>query len=115
MKNLAGFIYHYNSLTLKLFPAGKHNEIDWNNIAFSDANFDFYLLKDSGASEKSYVEYSTESDYNINPLRLKETVRYKCQISDSDNPDKKENYKLHFKNERKVFLLQSKEIQTAFL
>ena len=43
MKNLAGFIYHYDSLTLKLFPAGKHNEIDWKSIAFSDGNFDFYL------------------------------------------------------------------------
>ena len=51
MKNLTGFIYHYNSLSLKLFPAGKHNEIDWNNIAFSDGNFDFYLLKDSEAGE----------------------------------------------------------------
>lgn len=109
MKNLAGFIYHYNFHTLKLFPAGKHNEIDWNNIAFSDGNFYFYLLKDSGASEKSYVEYSTESDYNINPLRLKETVRYKCQISDSANPDKKENYNLHFKNESNKFLKTEKD------
>lgn len=109
MKNLASFIYHYNSLSLKLFPAGKYNEIDWNNIAFSDGIFDFFLLKDSGASEKSYVEYSTDSDYNINPLRLKETVRYKCQISDSDNPDKKENYKLHFKNESNKLLKTEKD------
>ena len=115
MKNLAGFIYHYNSLTLKLFPAGKHNEIDWNNIAFSDGNLDFYLLKDSGASEKSYVEYSTESDYNINPLRLKETVRYKFQISDSDNPDKKENYKLHFKNESNKFLKTEKDDEKSIV
>lgn len=115
MKNLAGFIYHYNSLSLKLFPAGKHNEIDWNNIAFSDGNFDFYLLKDSEAGEKSYVEYSTESDYNINPLRLKETVRYKCQISDSDNPDKKENYKLHFKNESNKLLKTEKDDEKSIV
>ena len=115
MKNLAGFIYHYNSLSLELFPAGKHNEIDWNNIAFSDGNFDFYLLKDSGAGEKSYVEYSTESDYNINPLRLKETVRYKCQISDSDNPDKKENYKLHFKNESNKLLKTEKDDEKSIV
>ena len=115
MKNLAGFIYHCNSLTLKLFPAGKHNEIDWNNIAFSDGNFDFFLLKDSGTSEKSYVEYSTESDYNINPLRLKETVRYKCQISDSDNPDKKENYKFHFKNESNKFLKTEKDDEKSIV
>lgn len=115
MKNLAGFMYHYNSLSLKLFPAGKHNEIDWNNIAFSDGNFDFYLLKDSGAGEKSYVEYSTESDYNINPLRLKETVRYKCQISDSNNPDKKENYKLHFKNESNKFLKTEKDDEKSIV
>ena len=115
MKNLAGFIYHYNSLSLKLFPAGMHNEIDWNNIAFSDGNFDFYLLRDSGASEKSYVEYSTDSDYNINPLRLKETVRYKCQISDSDNPDKKENYKLHFKNESNKFLKTEKDDEKSIV
>ncbi len=115
MKNLAGFIYHYNSLSLKLFPAGKHNQIDWSNIAFSDGNFDFFLLKDSGASEKSYVEYSTDSDYNINPLRLKETVRYKCQISDSDNPDKKENYKLHFKNESNKFLKTEKDDEKSIV
>ena len=85
----AAFVYHVDfAFTLKLFPAGKHNEIDWSNIVYSDGNFDFYLLKDSGAKEKSYVEYSTDSEYNINPLRLKETVRYKCQISDSDNQDK---------------------------
>ena len=115
MKNLAGFIYHYNSLSLKLFPAGKHNEIDWNNIAFSDGNFDFYLLTDSGAGEKSYVEYSTESDYNINPLRLKETVRYKCQISDSGNPEKKEDYKLHFKNESNKLLKTEKDDEKSIV
>ncbi|MBR1639096.1 MAG: DUF2357 domain-containing protein, partial [Treponema sp.] len=115
MKNLAGFIYHFKSLSLKLFPAGKHNEIDWNNIAFSDGNFDFYLLKDSGAGEKSYVEYSTESDYNINPLRLKETVRYKCQISDSANPDKNEDYKLHFKNESNKLLKTEKDDEKSIV
>ena len=115
MKNIAGFIYHYNSLSLKLFPAGKHNEIDWNNIAFSDGNFDFFLLKDSGASEKSYVEYSTESDYNINPLRLKETVRYKCQISDSDNSDKNEDYNIHFKNESNKLLKTEKDDEKSIV
>ena len=115
MKNLAGFICHCNFLTLKLFPAGKHNEIDWNNIAFSDGNFDFYLLKDSEANEKSYVEYSAESEYNINPLRLKETVRYKCQISDSANSDKKENYKLHFKNESNKLLKTEKDDEKSIV
>ena len=96
MKNLAGFIYHYNSLELKVFPAGKKTDIDWNSIVFSENDFYFYALKDSGSTKKSYIEYSTNDEYNINPLRLKETVRYKCELSNSINPDKKENYNLRF-------------------
>ncbi|MBR0101559.1 MAG: DUF2357 domain-containing protein [Treponema sp.] len=104
MKNLAGLIYHYHSLKLKLFPAGRNGDIDWNNIVFSENDFDFYSLKDSVSANKSYIEYSVNDEYNINPLRLKETIRYKCEISDSKNPDKKENYKLHFKNESNKLL-----------
>ena len=80
MKNLAGFIYHYNSLNLKVFPAGKKNDIDWNSIFFSESDFDFYVLKDSLSTNKSYIEYSANDEYNINPLRLKETIRYKCEV-----------------------------------
>ena len=55
MKNLAGFIYHYNSLEIKVFPAGKKTDIDWNNRVFSENDFDFYALKDSSVTKKSYV------------------------------------------------------------
>ena len=104
MKNLAGFIYHYNSLELKVFPAGKKTDIDWNSIVFSENNFNFYALKDSGSTKKSYIEYSTNDEYNINPLRIKETIRYKCELSNSKNPDKKENFNLRFKNESNKLL-----------
>lgn len=104
MKNLAGLIYHYHSLKLKLFPAGRNGDIDWNNIVFSENDFDFYSLKDSVSANKSYIEYSVNVEYNINPLRIKETIRYKCEISDSINPGKKENYNLHFKNESNKLL-----------
>ena len=104
MKNLAGLIYHYHSLKLKLFPAGRNGDIDWNNIVFSENDFDFYSLKDSVSANKSYIEYSVNDEYNINPLRIKETIRYKCEISDSINPGKKENYNLHFKNESNKLL-----------
>ena len=104
MRNLAGFIYHYNSLNLKVFPAGKKNDIDWNSIFFSESDFDFYVLKDSLSTNKSYIEYSANDEYNINPLRLKETIRYKCEVSDSINPDKNEKYNLHFKNESNKLL-----------
>ncbi len=102
MKNLAGFIYHFNSLELKVFPAGMNGDIDWNNdkIVFSENGFDFYTFKDYVHVKKSYVEYSVNDEYNITPLRIKEIVRYKCEISDSKNPDKKENYNLNFKNVR---------------
>lgn len=81
MKSSA-FVFHVDStLVLKLYPAGKHNEIDWNHAAFSDGSFDFYDLKDSGTGEKSYVEYSPDNELNIDPIRLKETVRYKCSVS----------------------------------
>ncbi len=78
----SALVFHVDStLVLKLYPAGKHNEIDWNHAAFSDGSFDFYDLKDSGTGEKSYVEYSPDNELNIEPIRLKETVRYKCSVS----------------------------------
>ena len=78
----AAFVFHVDStLVLKLYPAGKHNEIDWNHAAFSEGSLDFYDLKDSGTNEKSYVEYSPDNELNIEPIRLKETVRYKCSVS----------------------------------
>ncbi len=104
MKNLAGFIYHYNSLKLKVFPAVKNSDIDWSSIIFSEKGFDFYVLKDSGSTKKSYIEYSTDDEYNINPLRLKETIRYKCEVFNSASPDKKEKFNLPFKNESNKLL-----------
>lgn len=103
----AAFVYHVDSsLCLKLFPAGKHNAIDWNNAAYSDGNLDFYILKDSGANEKSYVEYSIDSDYNINPLRLKETVRYKCSVyySNKSGDEVFAQFNPHLRNESNKFL-----------
>ncbi len=104
MKNLAGFIYHYNSLRIKLFPAGRNSDIDWNIIVFSENDFDFYALKYSVSAKKSYIEYSANDEYNINPLRLKETIRYKCEFFDSKNPNKNEHYNIHLKNESNKLL-----------
>ncbi len=104
MTEFYGLKYHYNSLELKVFPAGKHNDIDWNSIVFSESDFDFYALKESSFAKKSYIDYSPNDEYNINPLRLKETIRYKCEISDLENPDKKEKYNLHLNNESNKLL-----------
>ena len=87
MKKFSGIVYHCDSLDLKIYPAGMHNEIDWDNIAFSDGNIDFYLFNDSGTHEKAYVEYSVDTELNIEPIRLKETVRYKCSVSYSQKGD----------------------------
>lgn len=103
----AAFVFHVDStLVLKLFPAGKHNEIDWNHAAFSEGSLDFYDLKDSGTNEKSYVEYSPDNDLNIEPIRLKETVRYKCSISYSRKVDGDvfTQFNPHLKNESNKFL-----------
>lgn len=103
----AAFVFHLDStLSLKLFPAGKHNEIDWNHATFSEDSLDFYDLKDSGTNEKSYVEYSPDNDLNIEPIRLKETVRYKCSISYSRKVDGDvfTQFNPHLKNESNKFL-----------
>lgn len=103
----AAFVFHVDStFSLKLFPAGKHNEIDWNHVAFSDGSFDFYDLKDSGTGEKSYVEYSPDNELNIDPIRLKETVRYKCSVSYSQKGgnDDFAHFNLRLKNESNKLL-----------
>lgn len=103
----AAFVFHVDStLVLKLYPAGKHNEIDWNHAAFSDGSFDFYDLKDSGTGEKSYVEYSPDNELNIEPIRLKETVRYKCSVSYSQKGgnDDFAHFNPHLKNESNKLL-----------
>ena len=101
--NFAGLIFHLNdSLCVKIFPAGMHNKINWNESVFSSDGFDFYTFKDS-EDKKAYVEYEKDEEFNIEPLHLKETIRYKCVISDDANPDFSD-FNPQLKNESNKFL-----------
>jgi len=101
--NFAGLIFHLNySLCVKIFPAGMHNNINWDESAFSSDGFDFYTFKDS-EDKKAYVEYEKDEEFNIEPLHLKETIRYKCVISDEANSDFSD-FNPRLKNESNKFL-----------
>lgn len=80
----AGVIYHADSsLCVKLFPAGLHNQIDWNTAVLSENNLCFYDFASAKAKEeasKIYIEFSKSDEYAIEPLRIKETIRYKCSV-----------------------------------
>ena len=78
----AGLIYHHfeSSLCVKIFPAGLHNQIDWTCAAVSENGFDFFSFKERQTKE-NFIEYRQNEDLNILPLRVKETVRYKCIVS----------------------------------
>lgn len=118
MENIAGFIYHHDFLDLKIFPAGKSSKIDWENRIDSENNFDFYAFVKSpeentsdNNNQKPFIEYDINDDYNIEPLRLKETIRYKCEvISKKDDVD----FKIHINNEENKFLKIERDHDDSF-
>ncbi len=116
MKKFSGIVYHCNSLALNIYPAGKHNNIDWDNIVFSDGSLDFFIFKDSSTAEKSYVEYSTDNELNIEPIRLKETVRYKCSVSYSQKGgnDDFTQFNPRLKNESNKLLKLERDDSSSF-
>ncbi len=106
MKDFAALIYHCDSLCIKIFPAGKYREIDWNTSIFSGDNFDFYAFEKDPDDKKlpPFIEYSKDDTYNIEPLRLKETIRYKCKIYSSDDSNSDKNFDIHIHNEENKFI-----------
>jgi predicted component of viral defense system (DUF524 family) len=99
----AAFVYKTASFQLKVFPAGKNRLVCWDDIKYTDGCFDFFSLVDDDPNGKSYVEYEKNEAYNIEPLRLKETIRYKC-IVEPINTDEKTICVLSLKNEDNKFL-----------
>ena len=113
---LYGLIYeHSPSLSIKIFPAGEHENIDWEeNPALRIQSFKFYSKRNaSNAKSKEFIEYSEKSDYNILPLRLKETVRYKCRVESKDKSDNC-NFNPHLKNEDNKLLKIERDEKNSF-
>ena len=113
---LYGLIYeHSPSLSIKIFPAGEYENIDWKETsALRIQNFMFYSKKNaSNEKTKEFIEYSEKSDYNILPLRLKETVRYKCRVESKDKADNY-NFNPHLKNEDNKLLKIERDEKNSF-
>lgn len=111
--NYAGLLYHVDSsLCIRIFPAGLNNKIDWTSAAFSEKDFSFYDFKESQRKE-NYIEFSNAEELNIHPLRLKETVRYKCRI-ESENESDDCNFNPHFKNEDNKLLKIERDEKNSF-
>lgn len=109
--NFAGLLYHVDSsLCIRIFPAGLNNKIDWTSTTFSEKDFAFYNFKESQCKE-NYIEFSNAEELNIHPLRLKETVRYKCRIESEDDSD---NFSPHFKNESNKLLKIERDEKNSF-
>ncbi len=94
--------YQCGPFCLKIFPAGKKHSINWNNAIKTDSSCVFYSLKDDASNEKSYVEYVRDDELNIEPIHLKETIRYQCSIESND--ESVADFNLHFNNEDNKFL-----------
>ena len=102
----AGLLYHVDSsLCVKIFPAGLNNKIDWASAALSENGFNFYNFKDT-QHKQNYIDYSKTEELNIQPLRLKETVRYKCMVYHNDETGNNgfTKYNPHLKNESNKLL-----------
>lgn len=113
---LYGLIYeHSPSLSIKIFPAGEHENIDWEeNPALRIQSFKFYSRRNAlNTKSKEFIEYSEKSDYNILPLRLKETVRYKCRVESKDKSDNC-NFNPHLKNEDNKLLKIERDEKNTF-
>ena len=99
---LAAFAYQCNSFCLKVFPAGKKLDINWENVVYSAGCYLFYSLRND-SNAKAFVEYKKNDYYNIEALHLKETIRYGCEIVPTEGHEK-ENYSLSFRNKDNKFL-----------
>ena len=103
----AGLIYHHfeSSLCVKIFPAGLHNQINWAMPAVSEKGFDFFSFKER-QSKENFIEYRKNDELNILPLRLKETVRYKCVVSYENKNESSGfcGFNPHLKNESNKLL-----------
>ena len=109
----AGLLYHVDpSLCIRIFPAGINNKIDWTSATFSEKDFVFYNFKESQRKE-NYIEFSNAEELNIHPLRLKETVRYKCRIETKNKADTY-NYNPHIKNEDNKLLKIERDEKNSF-
>lgn len=109
----AGLLYHVDSsLCIRIFPAGLNNKIDWTSATFSEKDFAFYNFKESQRKE-NYIEFSNAEELNIHPLRLKETVRYKCRIETKNKADTY-NYTPHIKNEDNKLLKIERDEKNSF-
>lgn len=112
----AGLLYHVDSsLCVKIFPSGLNNKIDWASAALSENGFDFYNFKDT-QHKQNYIDYSKTEELNIQPLRLKETVRYKCMVY--HNAETGNNgftkFNPHLKNESNKFLKIERDDESSF-
>ena len=108
MKGFTGLIYHCDALEVKIFPVGKAKEIDWKTCIFSSDSFDFFALTETAGTSIPFIEYSKDDTYNIEPLILKETIRYTCKIYPTDLDCKtsvsSRDYNIHIRNENNKFL-----------
>lgn len=99
--------YSYDSFHLKIFPAGKKKFVNWDEASATIINgcLKFFPLKPEHANEPLLVSYEDAGEYNIEPLHLKETVRYKCEITSNLQA----TFNLDFKNGYNKFLKREKD------
>lgn len=98
----AAFAYCTDSFCLKVFPAGEFSQINWKHVAYSEDDLEFFSFLPKETKDKTFVEYAKDDGYNIEPLHLKETVRYKCIVETTNNSVAQ--FKLQFQNEKNKFL-----------
>ncbi len=82
-----------------IYPSGTN--IDTNVKIKAEERFSLYLTEKE--CEKKFFEFK-KSDFNINSLRLKETIRYCCKIENCSN-----DYYPHITNEDNKFIKLEKE------
>nr|WP_318659980.1 DUF2357 domain-containing protein [uncultured Treponema sp.] len=82
-----------------IYPSG--TKLDKNVETKAEGNLSLYLTEN--VQEKKYFEFK-ESDFNINSLRLKETIRYCCKIDNCSN-----DYYPHITNEDNKLVKLEKE------
>lgn len=112
----AGLLYHVDSsLCVKIFPAGLNNKIDWTSTVLSKNGFNFYNFKEP-QSKENYIDFSINEELNIQPLRLKETVRYKCVIYHNKETENDDFIKFnpHLKNESNKLLKIERDDDSSF-
>ena len=82
-----------------IYPSG--TKIDVNAESKVEGKISLYFTEEE--QEKKFFEFK-ESNFNINSLRLKETVRYCCKVENCSN-----DYYPHIKNEDNKLVKLEKE------